>query len=103
VRTENLLRSLAEKILAWVFGSDVSPVAVACHIVGVLLPARELKSKVKFIQKLTQVLSAREKTEEELSELLGQGHQLANSIRASHPHARIKLPYLSTPRRAFPV
>jgi hypothetical protein len=58
---------------------------------------------VKFIQKLTQVLSAREKTEEELSELLGQGHQLANSIRASHPHARIKLPYLSTPRRAFPV
>jgi len=87
VRTENLLRSLTEKILAWVFGSDVSPVAVACHIVGVP-PARELKSKVKFIQKLTQVLSAREKTEEELSELLGQGHQLANSIRASHPHVR---------------
>jgi hypothetical protein len=44
-------------------------VAVACHIAGVL-PARELKSKVKFMQRLTEVLSSREKTVEELSDTL---------------------------------
>jgi len=46
VRTENLLRSLTEKILAWVFGSDVSPVAVACHIVGSSSERIEKQSEV---------------------------------------------------------
>jgi len=46
-----------------------SLVAVACHIAGVL-SAKELKIKVKLMQKLTKVLSSCEETEEELNFLI---------------------------------